>query len=154
MAERLALQRAAEVLDCAAKYAFHSKHAALTVADLRLAGGASRHGDAAAPLPQLLRVPDAADLLCRAETETLISEAVHAAHLPSVPFELYFDVVRQALQSKAGLPGKGPLGPRAVAASLATDPGLQPMLPYLAPLLADEVGKNLGDAGQLHSVLR
>lgn len=32
--------------------------------------------------------------------------------------------------------------------------GLQPMLPYLVPLLADEVGKNLGDSKQLHIILR
>ncbi len=32
--------------------------------------------------------------------------------------------------------------------------GLQPMLPYLVPLLADEVGRNLGDAEQLEVVLR
>lgn len=36
----------------------------------------------------------------------------------------------------------------------ALSAGLQPMLPYLVPLLADEVGRNLGDAAQLHVVLR
>lgn len=78
MAERLALQRAAEVLDTAAKYAFHSKRAALAVADLRLAGGAPGHGDASSPLPELLHVSDAVDLLCRAETEVLTSEVGHS----------------------------------------------------------------------------
>ncbi len=74
MAERLALQWSAEVLDYASKYAFHSKRRATTVADLRLAGGLAGPGDAMAPWPQLLRVQDAADLLCRAEIESIVAE--------------------------------------------------------------------------------
>ena len=69
MAERLALQRTAEMVDTAAKYAFHSKRSVLTVPDLHVAGGASGHGDAAAAMPQVLRVTDTVDLLCRAEAE-------------------------------------------------------------------------------------
>lgn len=74
MAERLALQWSAEVLDCASKYAFHSKRAVLTVADVRLASGPLRHGGAAAQWSQLLRVQDAADLLCAAEMESMVAE--------------------------------------------------------------------------------
>jgi hypothetical protein len=66
--------------------------------------------------------------------------------------QLYYDLVRRTLQSP-GAAG-GPLAGHAVAASLATDPGLQPALPYLVPLLADEVGNNLGNAEQLRLILR
>ena len=67
-ADRIALQHTAQVLDAASKYAFHSKRAALALADVRLAAGAPAYGHGAAGLPQLLQVPDA-DLLYRAETE-------------------------------------------------------------------------------------
>jgi len=69
-----ALQRAAEVVETAKKYAFHSKRATLNVPDLRLAGGTPGHGDASAPLPELQRAPDAGDLLFRAEAEVATSE--------------------------------------------------------------------------------
>ncbi|PSC74770.1 transcription initiation factor TFIID subunit 6-like isoform X1 [Micractinium conductrix] len=231
MAERLALQRTAEMVDTAAKYAFHSKRSVLTVPDLHVAGGASGHGDAAAAMPQVLRVTDTVDLLCRAEAEVEATNALSVARLPAAPLEvgvtphwlaingvqpatvenaqprrtaapargaaapsprpaaaqrqpqagaaaeqqgeaaggivaslplkhsmpeelhLYYDVVRRALQAKGGAHGCGPLPGHAVAASLATDPGLQPVLPYLVPLLAEEVSKNLGDARQLHTIL-
>lgn len=43
--------------------------------------------------------------------------------------QLYFNVVRRALRFKAGLPDGCSLGPCAVAASLATDPGAECFLP-------------------------
>lgn len=85
MAERLALQWSAEVLDYAAKHAFHSKRGALTVADIHLAGGHSGQGDAAAPWPQLMRVQDAADLLCRAEPESSATEVRRGRVLSVLP---------------------------------------------------------------------
>ncbi|KAL4854072.1 Transcription initiation factor TFIID subunit 6 [Chlorella vulgaris] len=84
--------------------------------------------------------------------------AVHIyASLPlkhSLPGELhlYFNMVRRALQQPYG--GADGLQAQAVCATLATDPGLQPLLPYLVPMLADEVGRRLVHAGHLQLMLR
>ncbi|EFN51843.1 hypothetical protein CHLNCDRAFT_139708 [Chlorella variabilis] len=151
MADTLAIQQTAHVIDRAGKLAFHSKRQHLTPMDVVAASGEQGYGGAA--LPQLLHVPDA-DLLYRFEADLSASETVRAQQLPAAPLELYYSMVRRALQHKAGGAGEGPLTVRAVTASLATDPGLQPVLPYLVPLLADEVGRNLKDVQQLRVVLR
>lgn len=236
MADTLAIQQTAHVIDRAGKLAFHSKRQHLTPMDVVAASGEQGYGGAA--LPQLLHVPDA-DLLYRFEADLSASETVRAQQLPAAPLEvgvaqhwlavdgvqpataenaqprraaaasagrgphgpvsrggtilaampstgggavaggtaqalespggiaaglplkhslpdelqLYYSMVRRALQHKAGGAGEGPLTVRAVTASLATDPGLQPVLPYLVPLLADEVGRNLKDVQQLRVVL-
>ncbi|KAI3434521.1 hypothetical protein D9Q98_002594 [Chlorella vulgaris] len=60
-------------------------------------------------------------------------------------------MVRRALQQPYG--GADGLQAQAVCATLATDPGLQPLLPYLVPMLADEVGRRLVHAGHLQLML-
>ena len=71
MADRVALQRVAEVIAAADKRAFHCKRGNLTLEDVRLAAGAPVHGSATA-LPQLLQADGG--LLFRAEPELATAE--------------------------------------------------------------------------------
>lgn len=98
-------------------------------------------------------------------------------HSLSSELQLYFGMVRHSLQKlHKGQPGLLP--PRAVTASLATDPGssaraacntcsmlsihsisllvpgLQPVLPYLVPLLSNEVQSSMDNLNHLEYVLR
>ena len=71
MADTLAIQQTAHVIDRAGKLAFHSKRQHLTPMDVVAASGEQGYGGAA--LPQLLHVPDA-DLLYRFEADLSASE--------------------------------------------------------------------------------
>ena len=79
MADRVALQRVAEVIAAADKRAFHCKRGYLTLDDVRLAAGAPVHGSATS-LPQLLHADGG--LLFRAEPELATAEVCDLSAQP------------------------------------------------------------------------
>ena len=80
MADTLALQHTAQLVDRAGRLAFHSKRQHLTPADVMAAAGEQGYGGAS--LPQLLQVADA-DLLFRYEAELDTAEACTPATPPA-----------------------------------------------------------------------
>jgi hypothetical protein len=94
---------------------------------------------------------------CSANTSGQASTTTSFAGLPlkhslSSELQLYFGMMRRSLQ-RLHETKQGALPPQAVTASLATDPGLQPILPYLVPLLRNEVQNSMDNLTHLEYML-
>ncbi|MCO5609012.1 hypothetical protein L7F22_063232 [Adiantum nelumboides] len=76
----------------------------------------------------------------RRDDEFGVEVKLPVKHVLSQELQLYFEKVTELIITRASSPYF-----KAVLASLATDAGLHPLVPYFTQFIADEVGRNLDD---------
>lgn len=100
------------------------------------------------PLEALVLPPDNQKAEYK-EDRVPVDLKVPVKHVLSRELQLYYDKITELIMNKSN----SPLFKEALA-SLATDPGLHPLVPYFTYFVADEVARNLNNFDLLFALMR